>query len=169
VACGIVLVCAAATSPAGARTTQFFGQTLFTHAPNAISIRFLPIRYDVQTSTAAFVVNPGRDRINSGRKPFYVGVFVDGIGDNGQGADGDGGGGFYVEFVPPRGVSIVTKNRKYRPYWDSNPVHHGRGGTPVRQRTVPLFAKQPIAAAPTSPCPRYAATGTAICSHTRRA
>jgi hypothetical protein len=63
------------------------------------------------------------------------------IEDNGQGADGDGGGGFYVEFVPPPGVSIVTKNRAYRPYWVSIPVHHGRGGTPVRQPTVPLFVK----------------------------
>jgi hypothetical protein len=137
----IGLACAVGASPAGAHTTQFYGQTLFTHAPNAISIRFPPIQYDAQTSAAAFVVNPGKHKLNTGRKPFYVGVFVDGIGDNGQGADGDGGGGFYVEFVPPRGVSIVKHNHRYRPYWDSIPVHHGRGGKPVRQPTVPLFVK----------------------------
>jgi hypothetical protein len=137
----MVLFCAFGASAAQAHTTQFFGQTLFTHAPNAISIRFPPVQYDVQTSVAAFVVDPGPHEINSGTKPFYVGVLVDGIGDNGQGADGDGGGGFYVEFVPPPGVSIVTDSREYRPYWDSIPVHHGRAGTPVREPTVPLFVK----------------------------
>lgn len=142
-ALGALLLWAAEPSPAAAATSkQFFGQTVFTHAVNALSVRFqMPIQYEVQTGAVAFVVNPAKGQLNSGTKPFYVGVWIYGVGDNGAGADGNGGGTFYVEFVPPAGVSVLTHNPSYRPYWERTPPTRDRGASPVRQPTVPLIVK----------------------------
>lgn len=137
VALGLLLFCAVGASPAGAKS-RFYGQTLFNHARNAISIQFQTgEQYDPQTDAAAFVVEPGKHKLNDGSKPFYVGVEVGGIGDNGAAADGGGGGGFYVEFIPPPGVTVLTNDPRYRPYWEETRPHHA----PVRQPTVPLFGK----------------------------
>lgn len=125
-----------ATGLARART-QAFGQTLFTHAPNGNAIRFgLPPVYLAQTDATAFEVYPGKHRLNSGTKPFYVGVRVGGFGNNGVAADGAGFGGFYVEFVPPPGVKVLTNNRRYPAYWDSIPKVNGKTRAPVRQPGV---------------------------------
>jgi len=137
VASGTLLLSGAGASPARANPA-FFGQTVFSHVRDAVTIKYqLPARWDPMTAATAFVLDPANHSVNSGTTPFYVGIYVYGIGDNGLGKNG--GGGFYAEFVPPLGVTILTQDPSYPPFWQKVPVKNGKALTPVRQRAPLVF------------------------------
>ncbi len=140
-----------AAAPAAA-DYEFSAPLIYTHGLNPLAA-FTGYFWPPFSGASAIEVLHSSGVPADGNAPFYVGVLIGGVYPNGGGTDGDGGGSALPEFVAPPGVSIVTDNPNYPPYW----VLYPQGGGETRQTTPVTLSAGPdsggVIAAPTDPGP----------------